>query len=126
MPKFSEQNVELVAAMLTDDPDVLVNDDVVLNEYFNRKPTGNFIQRQLAPLLDKNQIAKIGFEQAMADLEQEFQAFVRYQPSIKAAGTNAAIAAFVQYKRTKRLPTAKNPADMDKLGGKDWRHDQPV
>jgi hypothetical protein len=124
MPRFPTNQIPMLAQLLTDDPDIIL-DNPVVTEFFNHQPTDP-IQQQLAPLLDRHQVEKVGFEQAMADLQQEFQAFMRYQPTLSKSGPEAALAAFTQYKQHGQMPQSRDVGQLDRLGGRDWRHDQPM
>lgn len=113
--KMSPQQIQAVASMLTDDPDVLVNEDVV-NEWWGKGP-------QLSPLQQKLATASsLKDPKQLQQLEQEFQQFIQYRPSLKAQGEDAAVKAFVHYKKTGDMPSrAGVPKNMDELGGSDFR-----
>lgn len=117
--KMSSEQIQVVAAMLTDDPDVIVNEDVVA-EWFGGKPQLTPAQKRLAAISGINDPHKL---QA---LEQEFQKFMQYRPSLQAQGDDAAIKAFVTYKKTGKMPLdPSRPQNMDELGGSDFAGRSP-
>lgn len=113
--KMSPDQIQAVASMLTDDPDILVNEEVV-HEWFGKGPQLSPLQQKLAAatgLKDATQLQR---------LEQEYQQFVQYRKSLLAQGEEAAVKAFVHYKKTGEMPTRPGiPQNMDELGGSDFR-----
>ncbi len=113
--KMSNEQIQAVAAMLTDDPDIIVNEDAA-TEWFGKGPQLSPAQQKLAAATGVKDAAKL------QKLEQEMMEFLEYRPSLKRQGEDAAIKAFVQYKKTGEMPQkAGLPGNMDQLGGKDFR-----
>jgi hypothetical protein len=104
--------------MLTDDPDIIVNEDIV-KEWWGKGP-------QLSPMQQKlSAVSGVKDPKQLAQLEQELQQFVQYRPSLKAQGDDAVIKAFVTYKKTGQMPLRSDlPVNMDQLGGKDFRENK--
>lgn len=112
---MSNEQIRAVASMLTDDPDIIVNEGVVL-EWFGRGPQLSPIQRKLAAATGIKDAAKL------EQMEQEFGKFVQYRKSLQSKGEEAAIEAFARYKKTGEMPRNSNlPDSMDDLGGNDFR-----
>lgn len=100
MDKFSADKVRQVAAMLTEDPDILV-------EYEGTGKAQALIA-QLSGIKDPRQLQ---------GLVQEYQSFVQYRPSLQQQGEEAAVKAFIQYKKTGKMPGNSDPASLDARGG---------
>lgn len=100
MKEFSANKVKIIAAMLTEDPDIL------------REWTGG-----------PGMAAKLGAATGIRDprqlqsLSQEFDQFMQYRPSLQQQGEEAAIQAFVTYKKTGKMPGNSDPATLDQRGG---------
>lgn len=116
--KMSPEQIQAVASMLTDDPDIIVNEDIV-KEWWGKGP-------QLSPMQQKlSAVSGVKDPKQLAQLEQELQQFVQYRPSLKAQGDDAVIKAFVTYKKTGQMPLRSDlPVNMDQLGGKDFRENK--
>lgn len=113
--KMSSEQIQAVASMLTDDPDVLVNEGTV-TEFFGGRGG-------LPPAL-QGLSAAFGIKDPgqLQSLQQEMQNFAAYRPSLKAQGEQAILQAFVQYKKTGKMPQNPGaPADLDSMGGSDFR-----
>jgi len=104
--QLSRAEIQAVASMLTDDPDVLVNEDLVA-EWWGKSANADPLAAALG-VSDPRQVA---------DLKQEFEAFKRYQPNLTSAGPQVAMQAFITYKKTGKMPNSRDGAEMDQLGG---------
>ncbi len=112
--KMSPEQIQAVASMLTDDPDVFVRD--VVKEWSGNGPELSPMQQKLAA------VTGVKDHKQLIQLEQELQQFVQYRPSLKAQGDDTAIKAFVTYKKTGQTPMRSGlPGNMDELGGRDFR-----
>lgn len=113
--KMSKEQIQAIAAMLTDDPDVLINEDTV-NEWWGKGPQLNPLQHKLAA------ITNLKDPQELTKLENEFRNFIKYRPNLQQQGEDAAIQAFITYKKTGRMPIRPElPQNMDQFGGRDFR-----
>ncbi len=100
MPVTNNQ-IDQIALMLTESPDV-----------FNEWEEG--ISPQLMQTL---KIAtKIQDPRKLQALAQEYQQFIQYRPSLKAQGEQAALDAFIQYKKTGKMPGSNDPTELDQRG----------
>lgn len=117
--KMSPEQIRAVAEMLTDDPDVLVNEDTV-TEWFGGGKQLTPSQQRLAAATGINDPRKL------QSLEQEFQQFVKYRPSLQTQGEDAAMKAFVTYKKTGKMPLdSGRPQNMDQIGGSEFSGQSP-
>ncbi len=110
---LNDDQIKGIAAMLTDDPDIL-------NEWWGKGP-------QLTPFQQKLAAAtKITDPKRLSQLELEVSKFIQYRPELSAQGEDAILQAFVEFKRTGKLPIkAGLPQNMDRFGGKDFREAKP-
>lgn len=126
--KMSDADINLVASMLTDDPDLIVNEDKALNEWGARPlgsggggpsgapPLGSAPPSPKPGAGGKPDLArafKVTNPRQLADLKQEYDSFVRYQPSLSSKGPEAALQAFIQYKKSGRMPAERDSAELD-------------
>ncbi len=113
--KLSQKQIQAVASMLTDDPDIIVNEEVV-EEWWGKGS-------QLSPIQQKlSVVTGVKNPKQLAKLEEEMRAFIRYRPSLQQQGEDAMIKAFATYKQSGDTPLRQSlPRDMDRLGGKDFR-----
>lgn len=84
----------------------------VVNEWLGSGP-------QLTPLQQKlSAVSGLKDAAQLQELEEELVQFVQYRPALKAQGEDAVIKAFVNYKRTGKMPVRSDlPGEMDQLGG---------
>lgn len=126
------RDIDLIAGLITEDPDYSADSNTVLLEWFwnkNRQAQDPVSQR-LSMLIDKRQVkdyvnamgvpADQALQQAMEGLVQEYQKFKR---NYRLSDDQKALAAFEEYKKTKRLPEylSRDPAELDQIGGSDFR-----
>lgn len=104
---------DLVAELITGDPDQIVNDDKVLTEWFWRGLDAYFTDptdKQLAQLLDRDYVKRLASayrldwngatQKAMQDLKAEF---ANFQRSYRLTDAEA-LTAFKHYKTQRRMP----------------------
>jgi hypothetical protein len=112
--KMSQTQIEAVASMLTDDPDVLVNEDTV-NEWWGKGPQ---LPPEFIKLSDATGINDVA---ELKNIQLELDAFARHQPTLAAKGDDAVLTAFLTYKKSGQMPNQRDTDDFDRMGGSDFR-----